>query len=145
MFRVLRRRTDPAEGRAPRLGVRSRHRDVGVSCLLLLVAHAVAAGGASNPRCSLLGDVMAPCCARGLPCMVQHSALRSARLPVKLIGSPINSAKRLIGSPITLQSMVQQFQLIKVHAFYLDCSNVECCQRTAISNLAEHPTSGPHI
>jgi hypothetical protein len=29
------------------------------------------------------------------------SALRSARLPVSLIGSPINYANRLIGSPIT--------------------------------------------
>ena len=32
------------------------------------------------------------------------SALRSARLPVNLIGSPINYANRLIGSPITSQS-----------------------------------------
>ena len=32
------------------------------------------------------------------------SALRSARLPVNLIGSPINYASRLIGSPITSQS-----------------------------------------
>ena len=34
------------------------------------------------------------------------SALRSARLPVNLIGSPINYANRLIGSPITSQSTV---------------------------------------
>ena len=33
-----------------------------------------------------------------------HSAFRSARLPVNLIGSPINYANRLIGSPITSQS-----------------------------------------
>jgi hypothetical protein len=32
------------------------------------------------------------------------SILRSARLPVNLIGSPINYANRLIGSPITSQS-----------------------------------------
>ena len=32
------------------------------------------------------------------------SAFRSARLPVNLIGSPINYANRLIGSPITSQS-----------------------------------------
>ena len=32
------------------------------------------------------------------------SAVRSARLPVNLIGSPINYANRLIGSPITSQS-----------------------------------------
>jgi hypothetical protein len=32
------------------------------------------------------------------------SALRSARLPFNLIGSPINYANGLIGSPITLQS-----------------------------------------
>ena len=32
-------------------------------------------------------------------CM-QASALRSARLPVNLIGSPINYANRLIGAPI---------------------------------------------
>ena len=32
------------------------------------------------------------------------SALRSARLPVNLIGSPIDCANRLIGSPITSQS-----------------------------------------
>ena len=32
------------------------------------------------------------------------SALRSARLPVNLIGSPIKYANRLIGSPITSQS-----------------------------------------
>ena len=32
------------------------------------------------------------------------SALRSARLPVNLIGSPINYTNRLIGSPITSQS-----------------------------------------
>ena len=36
----------------------------------------------------------------------QVSALRSARLPVNLIGSPINYANRLIGSPITSQSTV---------------------------------------
>jgi O-phospho-L-seryl-tRNASec:L-selenocysteinyl-tRNA synthase len=35
---------------------------------------------------------------------VTHSALRSARLLVNLIGSPINYANRLIGSPITSQS-----------------------------------------
>ena len=29
------------------------------------------------------------------------SALRSARLPVNLIGSPINYANRLIGSPVS--------------------------------------------
>ena len=33
-----------------------------------------------------------------------RSALRSARLPVNLIGSPINYVNRLIGSPITSQS-----------------------------------------
>jgi hypothetical protein len=33
-----------------------------------------------------------------------NSALRSARLPVNLISSPINYANRLIGSPITSQS-----------------------------------------
>ena len=33
-----------------------------------------------------------------------RSALRSARLPVNSIGSPINYANRLIGSPITSQS-----------------------------------------
>ena len=32
------------------------------------------------------------------------SALRSARLPVNFIGSPINYANRSIGSPITSQS-----------------------------------------
>jgi hypothetical protein len=32
------------------------------------------------------------------------SALRSARSPVNLIGSPINYANRLIGSPVTSQS-----------------------------------------
>jgi hypothetical protein len=32
------------------------------------------------------------------------SALRSARLPVNLIGSPVNYANRLIGSPINSQS-----------------------------------------
>ena len=32
------------------------------------------------------------------------SALRSARLPANLIGSPISYANRLIGSPITSQS-----------------------------------------
>jgi syntaxin 5 len=36
--------------------------------------------------------------------MVVTSALRSARLPVNLIGSPISYANRLIGSPITSQS-----------------------------------------
>ena len=36
--------------------------------------------------------------------ILQHSALRSARLPVNLIGSPIYYANRLIGSPITSQS-----------------------------------------
>jgi hypothetical protein len=35
------------------------------------------------------------------------SALRSARLPVNLIGSPINYADRLIGCPITSQSTAQ--------------------------------------
>jgi hypothetical protein len=34
----------------------------------------------------------------------QYSALRSARLPVNLIGSPINYSDRLIGSSITSQS-----------------------------------------
>ena len=33
-----------------------------------------------------------------------RSALQSARLPVNLIGSPINYANRLIGSPINSQS-----------------------------------------
>jgi hypothetical protein len=33
-----------------------------------------------------------------------HSALRSARLTVNVIGSPINYANRSIGSPITSQS-----------------------------------------
>ena len=32
------------------------------------------------------------------------SALRSARLPVNLIGSPVNYANRLIGSPVNSQS-----------------------------------------
>ena len=36
--------------------------------------------------------------------MAVSSALRSARLPVNLIGSPISYANRLIGSPITSQS-----------------------------------------
>ena len=36
--------------------------------------------------------------------MAGPSALRSARLPVNLIGSPINYANRLIGYPITSQS-----------------------------------------
>ena len=36
--------------------------------------------------------------------MAVSSALRSARLPVNLIGSPISYASRLIGSPITAQS-----------------------------------------
>jgi hypothetical protein len=35
------------------------------------------------------------------------SALRSARLPLTLIGSPINYVNRLIGSPITSQSTVE--------------------------------------
>ena len=34
--------------------------------------------------------------------------VRSARLPVNLIGSPINYANRLIGSPITSQSTGQR-------------------------------------
>ena len=38
------------------------------------------------------------------PNVTRASALRSARLPVNLIGSPIDYANRLIGSPITTQS-----------------------------------------
>jgi hypothetical protein len=38
----------------------------------------------------------------------RSSALRSARLPDNLIGSPINYANRLIGSPITSQSTGQE-------------------------------------
>ena len=49
--------------------------------------------------CVLLG---ADLFARAL--WVPHGALRSARLPGNLIGSPINYANRLIGSPITSQS-----------------------------------------
>jgi hypothetical protein len=37
-------------------------------------------------------------------CVGTASALRSAPLPVNLIGSPTNYANRLIGSPITSQS-----------------------------------------
>ena len=37
----------------------------------------------------------------------RRSALRSARLPVNLIGSPISYANRLIGSSITSQSTAQ--------------------------------------
>ena len=47
---------------------------------------------AETPRCALLA-----------------SALRSARLPVNLIGSPVNYADRLIGSPITSQSTVPRY------------------------------------
>ena len=41
---------------------------------------------------------------RGSAHLEVTSALRSARLPVNLIGSPINYANRFIGSPITSQS-----------------------------------------
>jgi hypothetical protein len=37
-------------------------------------------------------------------------ALRSARLSVNLIGSPTNYANRLIGSPITSKSTVQELR-----------------------------------
>ena len=37
--------------------------------------------------------------------MRRRSDLRSARLPVNLIGSPVNYANRLIGSPITSQAL----------------------------------------
>ena len=37
------------------------------------------------------------------------SALRSARIPVNLTGSPISYANRLFGSPITSQSTVSQW------------------------------------
>ena len=40
------------------------------------------------------------------------SALRTARLPVNLIGSPISYANRLIGSPITSQSTAQAGPLL---------------------------------
>lgn len=40
----------------------------------------------------------------GLQSVTPGSALRSARLPIKLIGFPINYANRLIGSPMTFQS-----------------------------------------
>ena len=39
------------------------------------------------------------------------SALRSARLPVNLIGSPITHANRLIGSPITSQNTAAGWML----------------------------------
>ena len=45
-----------------------------------------------------------PAAAAGTASCHVSSALRSARLPVNLIGSPINYANRLIGSPITSQS-----------------------------------------
>ena len=39
-----------------------------------------------------------------MPCTLTRRALRCARLPVNLIGFPINYANRLIGYPITSQS-----------------------------------------
>ena len=58
--------------------------------------------------------------------MLHGSALRSARLPVNLIGSPINYANRLIGSPITSQSTSARGpELLMVHAlmYHLGCSH----------------------
>ena len=49
-----------------------------------------------------------------MPCTDTHcsSAVRSARLPVNLIGSPINYANHLIGSPITSQSTALQAAIL---------------------------------
>ena len=41
--------------------------------------------------------------------------MRSARLPVNLIGSPINYANRLIGSPITSKSTGEQCHPCSAH------------------------------
>ena len=65
---------------------------------------------------------------------VRHSALRNARVPV--IGSPINYANRLIGSPITSQSTGEAAVLlyIKHHALFCFSLRFICHTRTAARN-----------
>ena len=53
-------------------------------------------------KCELNAARPAQCGTRR--CKAPISALRSARFPFNMIGSPMNHANRLIGSPITSQS-----------------------------------------
>ena len=69
------------------------------ACAELERVAASSKGGFSTPRGAVL-----PFGSMELAIKVGTSALRSARLPVNLIGSPINYANRLIGSPISSQS-----------------------------------------
>ena len=74
-----------------------------------------------------------PGACQACPCTGEcgSSALRSARLPVNLIGSPINCANRLMSSPITSQSTVQ---------LYIRVSRLKCAgERSPLLGAGKAP------
>ena len=81
---------------------------------------------------------------KGARIMPRPSALRSGRLPVNLIGSPINYANRSIGSPITSQSTAETnpsaAPLLRSHRSCGKRRTWCCCDRG--SHLACCPMAG---
>ena len=77
-----------------------------------------------------------------------RSALRSARLPVNLIGSPISYANRLIDSPITSQSTVSTRRLIRPKPYvssseHPPLSSHARCTCAALTSCLQTPCAMP--